>query len=105
MEPNRGRVLIEGARDTSVIKAGVTNASYTLVSDRPTRRFLSIKNEGATTIWLGLSTNLSAGVTGINIESLANGSQRIIEQYTGPVYAVAGGASIAPAWINAWEAY
>lgn len=105
MDAYKYHTIATGGRGISLAKYGVTNAAVEILPINPDRRVARISNEGNTTIWLGATSNMTAGQQGRNFLSLSSGSNSgQIEHYTGPVYALAegvsAGASVGPVWLG-----
>ena len=99
--PGQREVISTGSDEATQYKYGVTNAAVQLLPANSTRRSAWLLNEGLTTLWIGLSSNVQAGASGINIGSLSSGSNTEFEHYRGPVWGRVGGASVAPLWVGA----
>lgn len=104
MDAYKYRTEATGSHDAGVSKYAVENAALEIAITNATRRTLRISNEGPTCIWLGTSSNLTAGTSANNFASLDSGSNVEVEHYSGPVYArrwgSSAGASVGPVYIG-----
>jgi hypothetical protein len=98
--PGQQEVVSTGSDLVTISKVGVTSSAKLVVSANPTRRSLWLNNLGTshnlagdTCVWLGASTNVSSGITGINFGYLNAGSNTALEHYRGPVYATVGAST------------
>jgi hypothetical protein len=74
---------------------GCTNVAVGLtamlvVSSDTNRKELLLTNKGTSSIWLGCTPTVSAGITGFNYDALTAGSKLDINNFTGEIYAILG---------------
>lgn len=106
--PYNIRTIASGGRDNTVSVYGITSTTVQVLAENPNRVRAVIVNDdpGATTIFLGLTSNFSPGTTIANCGGLDAGNNTgiLLDGYIGPVYAghgVSSGASVAPIWVKA----
>lgn len=97
---NPYRTIATGSVDATQYKHGVTHAAVQLAPVNAERRTVRLSNGGATAVWLGASSNVQAGASGINFVALGSGSNAEIEHYAGPIWGIVGGASVLPVWVG-----
>jgi len=101
LNPDVSRVSNTGSAHAAVSKLGVTGEAYLVAGVNDQRRTVRFSNEGATTIWFGASNNMTPGASALNFAGLVAGSNTEVKDYSGDVYAWAGGgASLAPNWLG-----
>lgn len=111
IKPNQYKVIGTGAdrlsiNNGSTPKYGVTAGAMQVGFANAERRSIWIANDGATTAWIGASSNVLGGATGINFTKISSGSNVVAEHYRGPVWAArewlgtSTGASLAPVWLT-----
>lgn len=86
------------ATGSTEAKLGVTNAARLIADTLANRRILRISNQGATTLYISGTSAIVVGASALNFDTLAPAASLELENYSGPVYAAAGGASLAPVW-------
>jgi hypothetical protein len=103
---NSRQLVQEHINNGSTPKYGVTGGAVLICPANAERRSVWVANDGATTVWIGASSNMTGGATGINFTKLSSGSNVVAEHYRGPIYAarewlgMSSGASLAACWIT-----
>lgn len=98
--PNQQEIIATGADRVTLGKYGVTSSPMLIASPNSTRRSIwimslgtTVNRAGDTITWLGTSTNMSSGITGINFGFVNAGNNFVLENYRGPIYAATGTSS------------
>lgn len=89
-----------GSQGVTQAKFGVTNVATLLAGANDQRRSVRISNLGATRLWLGASSDVEVGVSGINFGWLSEENNTVIEDYSGPIWGRVGGASTFALWVG-----
>jgi len=100
MNPSTQRVTMKPTQALRMANVAIaSNTVGTLCSASDERQFVIIENTGLSSIWLGVSSNVTVGATGTAFGTIATGSVKVIEGFGGALYGTFTGLSHATAHV------
>jgi len=88
MNPNIQRITLAPSQLIRMENVASTagGGAIQLASANDKRQYLRIENTGLSSIWVGMSNNVTTGPTGLNIGTIATGAVTTLEGFGGDVW-------------------